>query len=127
LLQGSLDREVLTILTSPEKGLFPEPAELQMSCTCADFAHLCPHLSAVLYAVGVRFDEQSDLFFHLRGVDHRELLNSAVSQAADLTSPEPSQSSNPSQDILKGIDLSDLFGISISEPESAFPQGKEST
>ena len=35
---------------------------------------MCKHVAAVLYGVGARLDQQPELLFKLRGVDHEELI-----------------------------------------------------
>jgi uncharacterized Zn finger protein len=77
LLRGELSADVLAVLTRPGTGLFPEPREIDMDCSCPDGAYLCKHLAAVLYGVGARLDAQPELFFTLRQVDQAELLAGA--------------------------------------------------
>jgi uncharacterized Zn finger protein len=77
LLKGELSGDVLAVLTRAGTGLFPEPKEIDLDCSCPDGAHLCKHLAAVLYGVGARLDGQPELFFTLRRVDQAELLAGA--------------------------------------------------
>jgi uncharacterized Zn finger protein len=81
LLRGELSAEVLAVLAAPREGLFPEPREITMKCSCPDWAGMCKHVAAVLYGVGARLDERPELFFTLRQVDQSELLSSATSGA----------------------------------------------
>ena len=37
-------------------GLFPAPREIEMFCSCPDWAGMCKHVAAVLYGVGARLD-----------------------------------------------------------------------
>ena len=67
MLQGRLSAGVMQIVTHPGQGLFPKPAEIQMDCSCPDWAGLCKHLAAALYGVGARLDEKPELLFQLRG------------------------------------------------------------
>ena len=78
LLQGRLSSAVLRIITDRDKGLFPKPSEIEKTCSCPDWADLCKHLAAVLYGVGSRLDQEPELLFVLRGVDHLELIGSAT-------------------------------------------------
>ncbi len=77
LLQGKLSSSVMQVVTSREGGLFPKPKEIELSCSCPDWADMCKHVAAVLYGVGTRLDEQPDLLFKLRQVDHMELISEA--------------------------------------------------
>lgn len=78
LLQGRLSSAVLRIITDRDKGLFPKPSEIEKTCSCPDWADLCKHLAAVLHGVGSRLDQEPELLFVLRGVDHLELIGSAT-------------------------------------------------
>ncbi len=78
LLQGRFDDGVMRRLSQPKDGLFPLPNEINMRCSCRDWAGLCKHVAATLYGVGARLDAEPALLFALRGVDHRELINQAV-------------------------------------------------
>ncbi len=117
LLSGKLGPGVLSAITDQDEGLFPEPKKIRFDCNCPDYATLCKHAAAVLYAVGVKLDQNPELFFKLRKVDHRELIiaaGKAAAGAGDLTTADESA------EVLKGEDLSELFGIEIAEPEAAF-------
>lgn len=81
LLRGELSDDVLAVLTHAKDGLFPEPREMTLDCSCPDSAEVCKHIAAVLYGVGVRLDTRPELFFVLRQVDQAELLSSATAGA----------------------------------------------
>src|SRR2546422_9369001 len=78
LLRGELSDDVLAGLTDAKDGLFPEPREMTLDCSCPDSAEVCKHIAAVLYGVGIRLDARPELFFLLRQVDQAELLSSAT-------------------------------------------------
>jgi len=82
LLQGRLSKNVMSVVTDRNKGLFPLPGEITLQCSCPDWAVMCKHVAAVLYGVGARLDEQPELLFLLRGVDHDELIGVEVELAA---------------------------------------------
>jgi uncharacterized Zn finger protein len=81
LLQGRLSSGVMEIVTDREQGLFPKPREIKMECSCPDWATMCKHVAAVLYGVGARLDDQPELLFLLRGVDHEELIDARAEAA----------------------------------------------
>jgi uncharacterized Zn finger protein len=87
LLRGELSDDVLAVLTDAKDGLFPEPRELTLDCSCPDSAGVCKHLAAVLYGVGIRLDARPELFFVLRQVDQAELLSSATAGAVSRGRP----------------------------------------
>jgi uncharacterized Zn finger protein len=72
---------------------------------------MCKHVAAVLYGVGARLDHQPELFFHLRKVDHLELIEEAVSTAGRTTATR--------KKTLAEADVAGVFGIEIAGPEAA--------
>ncbi|MDE0221250.1 MAG: SWIM zinc finger family protein, partial [Spirochaetaceae bacterium] len=63
------------VVSDPERGLFPKPRQIELACSCPDWATMCKHVAAVLYGVGHRLDDSPDLLFRLRGVDPEELIS----------------------------------------------------
>ncbi|MEZ0385574.1 MAG: SWIM zinc finger family protein, partial [Verrucomicrobium sp.] len=113
LLGGKLSDDIMAHVTSPKEGLFPSPKEIQIVCSCPDYAGLCKHAAATLYGVSVRLDDEPGLLFTLRGVDAGELIGSdAVDAINVLTTPEMSGG----EGVLASVDLADVFGISFDLP-----------
>ncbi len=108
LLQGRLSTHVMEIMTRRDTGLFPKPIEIGLNCSCPDWAEMCKHVAATLYAVGTRLDENPELLFLLRGADHLELISQAAESVTSdvLTSPDRSGT-------LAEESLEDVFGIEI--------------
>lgn len=107
LLGGRLGDGVLRTIADPQHGLFPEPREIRLVCSCPDAANMCKHVAAVLYGVGVQLDTKPELFFTLRSIDPAELLTTTAQEAlADAHGPDAA---------LAGEDLSALFGIALRE------------
>jgi len=104
LLQGKLSKKVMEIVTDPNNGIFPSPKEIKLDCNCPDWAIMCKHVAAVLYGIGARLDQQPELLFVLRGVDHTDLIG------ADVQIPKGKSKRRQ----LSG-DLSDVFGIELDE------------
>ena len=48
LLQGKFSSEVMSVVSKPRTGIFPDPKEIHLSCSCPDSAKMCKHVSAVL-------------------------------------------------------------------------------
>lgn len=61
-----------------EQGLFPAQREISFMCSCPDWAIMCKHVAAVLYAIGARLDENPFLFFEMRGVDVNRFVSLAI-------------------------------------------------
>ncbi len=111
LLQGRLSSSVMGVVTSRENGLFPAPAEIEMSCSCPDWAGMCKHLAATLYGVGNRLDQQPDILFKLRQVDHLELIAEAGRKAPETQAR--------GKKVIAGDQLADVFGIELENPALA--------
>lgn len=109
LLQGRFSTGVMERICQQRMGLFPTPEEIDLSCSCPDWASMCKHVAAVLYGIGARLDEQPELLFKLRKVDETELIAKA---GAGLTLAKK----GPAADrILDHGDLSELFGLELAE------------
>lgn len=117
LLQGRLSKEMLADLTAPGTGLFPAPKEIDLDCSCPDWADMCKHVAAALYGVGARLDEQPELFFTLRGVEMEELLT-----AASVSATTTEGATATPDTALTGADLTEIFGVEIeTAPAAAIP------
>lgn len=106
LLAGKLSSAVMTRLCADGTGLFPARAEIDLRCTCPDYAGMCKHVAATMYGVGARLDASPELLFTLRGVSADELLGGAA-----LPSRAPSASR-----VLATDGLAALFGIELDGP-----------
>ena len=106
LLRGKISDSVMRAVTNAQTGLFPRASEIEMSCSCPDFAGLCKHLAAVLYGVGARLDTRPELLFTLRGVDPNELVGERVAAL-----PKAQSEGKSARRVLPSSALSDVFGI----------------
>ena len=106
LLQGTISRGVMEIVTRKGEGLFPAPRDISLRCSCPDWATMCKHVAAVLYGVGARLDHGPEMLFTLRGVEPTELIAAAVTDA-------PTTRQNERRRLLKTDDMSSVFGIEL--------------
>ncbi len=114
LMRAKLSDGVIQRLTNQATGVFPEPTEIRMSCSCPDSARLCKHLAAVLYGVGHRLDTSPELLFLLRGVDQADLV------AESLTNDRVNEALGSGQDSeIDSEDLAGIFGIDLLSSEDA--------
>ena len=99
---SALPESAWAIVSDRNHGLFPRPKEIELSCSCPDWATMCKHVAAVLYGVGNRLDNEPELLFLLRGVKPEELI------AADLSFASVSD-----DDQLPDEQLADIFGLDL--------------
>ena len=117
LLQGKFSDSVMEIVTDPKTGIFPQIDDIDLKCSCPDWATMCKHVAAVLYGVGARLDEQPELLFKLRGVDHEELISTeAMTEAMAGETEKVSKKRLASRKKLQASDISDVFGIDTDQP-----------
>ncbi len=116
LLRGSLSDNVMEVVTDRDNGLFPKPGEISLDCNCPDWAVMCKHVAAALYGVGARLDDEPELLFRLRGVNHKELID------ADAKAAVSAATAKGKSRRLKTDDLSDVFGIDIATGDDEKPQ-----
>ena len=114
LLQGKLSSAVMQIVTRRERGLFPTPKEIDLDCSCPDWADLCKHVAASLYGVGAKLDQNPSLLFLLRGVDPSDLISKA-SAAEAVRQTTATAGGAPA---MSEAEVADVFGIEL-EPRSA--------
>ncbi len=113
LLQGRFSQGVMERLCRQGSGLFPSPQEIQFSCSCPDWASMCKHVAAVLYGIGARLDQQSELLFKLHKVDEKELIAKAGKElplGGKALAPEKA---------LGREDLSAIFGLEMAQTTDA--------
>jgi uncharacterized Zn finger protein len=106
LLQGSLSKGVMEIVTRKGEGLFPAPKEIALSCSCPDWADMCKHVAAALYGVGARLDSEPAALFTLRGVDPVEMVSAVIADT-------PAKTRRGKGRVLVSDDMSSLFGIEL--------------
>jgi uncharacterized Zn finger protein len=77
LLTGEMPRGLDELFRESGASLYPRvPKELQMHCTCPDWANPCKHLAAVCYVVAEVLDRDPWILFDLRGKSREEVLAS---------------------------------------------------
>ena len=107
LLQGKLSKNVMERVCRAEDGLFPSPDEIELRCSCPDWADMCKHVAAALYGVGARLDAKPDLLFELRGVVRSQLISDAGKDLPLTQRPVAEER------LLAEDDVAALFGIEM--------------
>jgi len=120
LLQGKLSSSVMQIVTRQERGLFPTPKEIELDCSCPDWADLCKHVAASLYGVGARLDQQPELLFLLRGVDPADLISQASAAETVRQTAQAGEAAAMSE-----TEMTDVFGIELAAPSPKASEAPE--
>ena len=107
LLSGSFPESMKDVFLG-DGGLFPTPREISFYCSCPDWAVMCKHVAAVMYGIGLRFDENPFYFFKLRGIDPDRFIDVAVENRVEKMLANADVRSDR---IIEDADLTDLFGV----------------
>ena len=107
LVKGEFPDELKDIFTE-DGGLFPTPRDISFNCSCPDWAMMCKHVAAVMYGIGVRFDENPFYFFKLRGIDPDRFISVAVESSVERMLEHANDESDR---IIRDEDLTELFGV----------------
>jgi uncharacterized Zn finger protein len=110
LIEGKFPKALADLFTAKGKGLFPSPDEIDLSCSCPDWAIMCKHVAAVLYGVGARLDDKPELFFVLRKVNINNLISEAINKKTQ-TLIEKSKAKG--RRVIEETDMFDMFGIDM--------------
>ena len=75
LLAGEMPENIEDAFVQCDTQLFPRSEQdIDMSCTCPDWANPCKHIAAVFYTLGTEFDRDPFLLLLLRGMSRERLL-----------------------------------------------------
>ena len=113
LLDGKFPKALGEIFTAQGEGLFPSPQDIEFNCSCPDWAYMCKHVAATLYAIGSRLDVNPGLFFELRKVNMDDLIQQAVT---DQSRRLLKKAGKTSARMIAEPDLASLFGIDMEDP-----------
>lgn len=119
LIDGKFPETLSEIFTAKGSGLFPTPKEITLKCNCPDWAVMCKHVSAVLYGVGVRLDEDPMLLFTLRNVNIEELIAKAIEEKAQNML---GKAQTKSRRIMEDIDVTAVFGVEVETTDTSSKQ-----
>ena len=116
LIEGRLPKELDKIFSDQKEGIFPTLKEMSFHCSCPDWADVCKHVSASLFALGARLDDNIDLFFKLRGLQVDQLVQSALKK--EVTHLKAKKSQSRAQVLkLSEKSLASLFDIKLATPK----------
>ena len=107
LVSGEFPEELKEVFSS-KGGLFPSPKEISFSCSCPDWALMCKHVAAVMYGIGVKFDENPFYFFTLRGIDVDKFIGVALENRVEKMLENYGCKSSR---IIDDCDMTEIFGM----------------
>lgn len=84
LVLGKFPHELELLFSDENFGLFPKSDEIDIKCSCPDWAYFCKHSAAVLYGVGARLDDDPLMFFLLRSIDFNFMLQKTIEEKKKL-------------------------------------------
>lgn len=108
LVSGKFPKELESLFTARQEGLFPAPQEIHFHCSCPDSARLCKHVAAVLYGVGARLDQNPLLLFSLREMPVDQLIKKTI---ADKMESMLKNADKKSPRAIGDDQVFDLFGV----------------
>lgn len=108
LVSGQFPPELAELFTKKGGGLFPSPKEIHFNCSCPDWAFMCKHIAAVLYGIGVRFDNDPTLLFLLRDIDFTGLLKKSVEEKMNNMLKNAGVITKR---VMSDVDTRQLFGV----------------
>ena len=108
LINGNFPDEFKELFLG-ENGLFPNPKEISLQCSCPDWAIMCKHVASALYAIGARLDENPFLFFTLRGIDVDHLIDTSLTNKVENMLEHANVQTDRMLDVSKVNDLFDIL------------------
>ena len=123
LLAGDLSDDVMREVTDLKTGMFPANRQIELRCSCPDYADMCKHCAATLYAVGSLLDDNPRHLFTLRNVDPQVLIGTTEQLIGALI--DTTQPSGDRHAALEGMDLGEIFGIEVNPAVAAIPPVKK--
>lgn len=79
MLTGEMPEESEDIFKEAGFSLFPAKAkDVEMNCSCPDYANPCKHIAAVFYVLADNLDEDPFLLLQLKGKSRDEIMKSVL-------------------------------------------------
>ena len=86
LLGGRMPPEIEDVFTTVGASLLPTSADVEMSCSCPDWANPCKHIAAVYYLLAEAFDRDPFHTFTLRGRSRDQVMEALRERRVAATS-----------------------------------------
>ncbi len=81
MLTGEIPPEIEDVFRESQSPLFPKrSSEIEMKCSCPDYANPCKHIAAVFYVLADSLDDDPFLLFQLKGKSKEEIMSAISSK-----------------------------------------------
>jgi uncharacterized Zn finger protein len=87
LLSGEMPPDIEEVFRAAGVSLFPTSYDVEMSCSCPDWAVPCKHIAAVYYLLAEEFDRDPFLLFALRGRTREQVTEALRDRRAAAIPP----------------------------------------
>ncbi len=87
LLSGEMPPDIEEVFRAAGVSLFPTSYEVEMNCSCPDWAVPCKHIAAVYYLLAEEFDRDPFLLFALRGHTREQVTEALRDRRAAAVPP----------------------------------------
>jgi uncharacterized Zn finger protein len=124
LLGGTMPPEIEDVFTAAGASLLPTSADVEMSCSCPDWANPCKHIAAVYYLLAEAFDRDPFHTFTLRGRTRDQVVEALRERRVAATSADqpltPEEKPEPLEEALSDFwtprERLDDFHVAITPP-----------
>ena len=124
LLSGAVPPELENVFSKQKYTLFPETSrDIEMDCSCPDYATPCKHISATFYVFAYNLDTDPMMILQLRGKSREEIVKAlygSETQALAEKSDNPSDSRMSDESLYK-FWHTDPLPIIISKYQNTVP------
>jgi uncharacterized Zn finger protein len=125
LLGGRMPPEIEDVFEAAGASLLPASDDVEMSCSCPDWANPCKHIAAVYYLLAEQFDADPFHTFALRGRTREQVVKGLRDRRVAATAtPEfvtPEESPEPLEDSISNFwELGESvsgFRVAIAPPQ----------
>ena len=104
LLGGQMPPEIEDVFEAAGASLLPTGHDVEMSCSCPDWANPCKHIAAVFYLMAEAFDDDPFQTFTLRGRTREQVMEDLRERRVAATAADehlaPEETPEPLEDAL---------------------------
>jgi uncharacterized Zn finger protein len=110
LLGGQMPPEIEGVFEAAGASLLPGSDDVEMSCSCPDWANPCKHIAAVYYLLAEDFDRDPFRTFTLRGRTREQVMEALRDRRAAATATTESVAAERAPEPLED-NISNFWGL----------------